>query len=155
MASAPGIFTITSNDTLIINGQLFTTLSDKSTVHLDFPNDVVNVTVGKNGNAIFASNAKGSIGDMELRPLMANADHSFLNNQLSQYLANPPSYVVMNGAFTKVLGDGQGNVRRFSYNLNGGVVLKNIMSEENVEGETDQAIAIFKIRWAQCIPIID
>lgn len=163
MANSPGVFNITSNDTLLLKGlvngslvsQLFTTLSDKSTVNVTVPNDLVNVVVGKNGNAVFAAIKRGQIGDMELRPLMANADHVFLNAQLAQWLANPTAFVLLNGIFTKVLGDGLGNVRRFSYTLNGGVVVKNIDAVENVEGETDQAVAVFRLRFAQIIPVID
>jgi hypothetical protein len=163
MANQPGVMNITSNDTLLLKGmvngslvqQLFTTLSDKSTVNITIPNEMVNVMVGKNGNAVFAAIKRGQIGDMELRPLMANTDHVFLNAQLAQWNANATAYVVMNGIFTKVLGDGLGNVRRFSYTLNGGVVLKNIDAVENVEGETDQAISVFRLRFAQIIPVID
>ncbi|HVN66744.1 MAG TPA: hypothetical protein VMT55_00100 [Candidatus Sulfotelmatobacter sp.] len=163
MGNTVGIYNITSNDTLMLKGlvngalvqQLFITLSDKSVVHIDVPNDLVNVTIGKNGNGVFAAMKKGQIGDMELRPLMANADHNFLNAQLAQWLANPTAFVLLNGVFTKVFGDGLGNTRRFTYQLNGGVPLKNIVATENVEGETDQAIAIFKLRFAQIIPVID
>ena len=162
-STAPGVFNITSDATLLFPGMVngvsvptvFRTLSDKSTVNITVPNDLWNLMVGKNGNAIFATIKRGQIGDMELRPLMANTDHAFLNAQLAQYAANGPATVLLNGSFTKVLGDGMGNLRRFSYTLNGGVVLKNIDAKEDVEGDTDQAVAIFRLRFAQIIPVID
>lgn len=162
MANQLGVVNITSNDTLLLNGivngvmvqQLFTTLSNKSTVVIEPPNDLVNVDIGKNGNAIFANIRKGELGDMELRPLMANVDHVFLNAQLAQWRANSAAYVLMNGSFTKVFGDGLGNIKRFAYTLNGGVVRRNVRAEENVEGEVDQAVAAFKLTFAQIVPII-
>lgn len=163
MANAPGIYNITANDTLIISGmfngslvqQTFTTLSDKSTVHLEFANDLANGTVGKNGNGIIAANKKGSMSEMTLRPLMANADDNFLLAQLAQWTANPTAFVVLTGSFVKNFGDGQGNQVRKSYVLNGGFVQKHTDLTENVEGETDQAVSVYKLRWLNAVPVID
>jgi len=162
-STAPGIFNITAADTLTITGmfngslttQVFNTLADKSTVHVEFPNDMVTVTIGKNGNAIFAANKKGSMADMDLRPLLGNVDDVFLTGQIAQWLNAPTAFVLLTGTFVKNLGDGQGNQKKVSYILNGGVVTKNPVLTENVEGDTDQAVAMYKVRWASAVRVID
>jgi hypothetical protein len=135
--------------------QVFNTLSDKSTVNITFPDKLLTLNVGKNGNAIAAANKKGMIAMMELRPLMANADDSFLQSQIVQWTQNPTAYTAMVGTFVKNFGDGQGNITRKSYVLNFGFVEENIPLTENVEGETDQAIALYKLVWGFAVPVID
>lgn len=162
-SNAPGIMNITANDTLTITGmyngnlvtQIFNTLSDKSTVNITFPNKLLTLTVGKNANAIAAANKKGMIAMMELRPLAANIDDLFLLSQLAQWSSNPTAFVALSGTFVKNFGDGMGNIVKKSYILNFGFVEENVPLTENVEGETDQAVAMYKLIWGNAVPVID
>ncbi len=151
-----GIYVITANDTLTVTGmfngkmttQNFTTLADKSVVHMDFPNELWNIAIGKNKNAIFSFIQKGNLSEMDLRPLLGNADHAFLLAQITQAQNNPPGVILLTGTFSKILGDGAGNPIRVNYTLSGGVVSKLPPLTENVEGETDQGVGMFKLKWA-------
>ena len=60
-----------------------------------------------------------------------------------------PAFNLLNGSFAKRIGDGSGKVRFINYVLLGGVIRQNIDANENLQGETDQGIAIYRLFFAQ------
>jgi hypothetical protein len=56
---------LSGNDTININGRILFDLADTNCVELTFPNDIANVKIGKNGNAIYGLNTTGQLsGDL-------------------------------------------------------------------------------------------
>ena len=47
----------------------------------------------------------------------------------------------------KKIGDGLGNITNDTYNLSGGIISKRVEATSNVEGNTDQALAIYNIKF--------
>ncbi len=54
----------------------------------------------------------------------------------------------MIGQFIKKLGDGAGNVASDTYVLSGGVFSKQVEGKTNVEGEVDQSVAMYTMKFA-------
>lgn len=140
--------TLTGNDTIQIAGRTLVNLADQDTGKLTFPNELVGVKVGKNGNAMFNLNASGQLCELILRVLRGSADDSFLNNLLVLMTTDLPSFPLMDGYFVKRLGDGNGNIRNDTYLLGGGVFTKKVEVSENVEGNTDPAVALYTIKFS-------
>jgi hypothetical protein len=140
--------TLTGNDTIQVAGRNLVNFGDGDVAKLTFPNDLVGAKVGKNGNAIFNLNASGQLCDLELRVLRGSSDDSFLSNLLILMTTDLPSFPLMAGYFVKRLGDGNGNIKNDTYLLGGGVFTKKVEVSENVEGNTDPAIALYRLKFS-------
>jgi hypothetical protein len=145
---------LSGNDTININNRILVDLADGNCVELTFPNDIANVKTGKNGNSIYALNETGKQSEMKVRVLRGTADDKFLNNLLSQQQANFAGTVLIIGQFIKKIGDGQGNITQDTYVMSGGVFVKQIEGKTNTEGEVDQSIAMYTIRFSNAPRIL-
>lgn len=145
---------LSGNDTVNLNNRVFTDFADGNCVELTFPNDIANVKTGKNGNSIYGLNASGKQAEMKMRIIRGSSDDKFLNNLLAQQQANFEGTVLLQGTFIKKLGDGLGNVASDTYIMSGGIFVKIPEAKSNVEGETEQSIAIYTIKFSNAPRVI-
>ncbi|MBD3283537.1 hypothetical protein GF396_04515 [Candidatus Pacearchaeota archaeon] len=145
---ALGSVSLTGADIININGRIFKDLADGDCVNLEFPNNLVEAKTGKNGNTIFAFNATGQLVTVTVRLIRGSADDKFLNNQLSIYRQDPARFVLFDGEFTKRAGDGQGSVTDDVYKVGAGLVQKIPATKENQEGDTEQAVSVYQLVFA-------
>lgn len=139
---------LSGQDTIIINNQVIVGLADQNAVDLDFPNEIATVKVGKNGNTIYGFNETGKSCTVKLRLIRGSADDQFLNNLLSQQQANFAGTVLAIGQFIKKIGDGQGNITNDTYVLGGGVFTKQVPGKLNTEGDVDQSVAMYELKFS-------
>lgn len=139
---------LSGQDTVIINNQVLVGLADGNCVELSFPNDISNVKTGKNGNSVYGFNESGKQCEVKLRLIRGSSDDQFLNNLLAQQQANFSGTVLMIGQFVKKLGDGQGNITSDTYIMSGGVFTKQVEGKTNTEGEVDQSIAMYTLKFS-------
>lgn len=142
-----GAVALSGSDTISLKNHVFADLADGNCVELTFPNDIANVKTGKNGNSIYGLNESGKQAELKIRVLRGSADDKFLNGELAQQEANFAGYPLMFGSFVKKIGDGQGNITSDTYICSGGVFTKRVEGKTNVEGETEQSIAIYTIKF--------
>lgn len=145
---------MSGSDTTIVNNRVLRDLADGECVLLEFPNDIAQVKIGKNGNAIYGLNETGKMAEITLRVIRASSDDKFLQNLLTQQQANFAGFPLMNGEFIKQVGDGQANVSNDTYITGGGVFSKSIPAKSNVEGDTEQSVSIYKIKYASAARVI-
>lgn len=141
-------FSVTGDDTIQIAGRVLTNFGDGDVGKVSFPNEKVGVKTGKGGNSVFAANAMGQLAEVILRVLRGSPDDTFLNSLLVLQDSDLPSFPLMDGYVVKRIGDGQGNVANDTTFLKGGVFTKNVETDSNVEGQTDQALAIYNFKFA-------
>lgn len=139
---------LSGNDSATLNNQLLTDLADGNCIELTFPNDIANVKTGKNGNAIYGLNESGKQCEVKLRIVRGGATDKFLLNLLAQQQANFAAFPLMIGQFNKKLGDGAGNVTSDTYIMSGGIFVKIPEAKSNVEGETEQSIAMYTLKFS-------
>lgn len=140
-------FSITGDDQIILNvaNNLTNDLADGDAVTITIPNDLVNIQVGKNGNAIYAKDENGNRFDMEIRVLKGSGSD---NDLLTKYLATKANFsgtTFITGQFVKKLGDGYGNVNSYTYTLGGAVVRKAPETKTNVNGDVEQSVTVYNI----------
>lgn len=145
---------LTGSDTISLQNHVFNNLADGDCVKVDFPNDVANAKVGKNGNAIFALNEEGRLAEVEMRVLRGSDDDKFLNQILSNQQNNFPGTVLLFGQFVKKVGDGQGNITNDIYILGSGIVRKGVPAKDNVSGEVEQSVAVWMFKFAKAIRVL-
>ena len=148
-----GGVSLTGNDTIAIGAsgaalRILADLADGDTAVMDFPNNLVEAKVGKNGNTIYAFNASGKVATLAIRILLGSPDDKFLNAEMNLYLADPAAYPLLAGEFIKRVGDGTGAVANIVYKIDGGVVQKMVPAKENVEGDTEQSVGVYTILFA-------
>lgn len=142
------IYALTGNDDFFINDVPINDLSDGSTIQITFPNEKVGTSTGKNNNTIYATNAQGGNANVEVRVLAGSKTDAFLNGLSIQQDRDLPGFSVMNGSFSKRVGDGAGNIKRINYTLLGGVFKQNIDAQENLQGDTEQGTALYRLFFA-------
>jgi hypothetical protein len=143
-----GTLTITGDDTLVLKNRVITDMADGDNSVLTFPNDFITMKTGKNQNTIYSKNANGENAELVIRVIRGSSDDKFLQNEFNTMKQDLPSYEVMDGSFVKKIGDGSGNVTSDIYDITGGVIKKPVEGKENVEGDTEQAVAIYTISIA-------
>jgi hypothetical protein len=141
------MYSLTGNDTIQVAGRVLRNFGDGDVAKISYANDIVAVKRGKNGNTVYNANATGVQADVELRILRGSPDDAFLNELLTAQLADLPSFPLMDGYFVKRIGDGQQNVTFDTHIMGGGVFGKMIDVAENVEGATDPALAIYRLKF--------
>lgn len=139
---------MTGSDTVSINNRILADLADGDAVQMTFPNEMAVIKTGKDGNSLYALNESGRQAEVIIRVIRGSADDKFLNGLLANQRANFASFVLMNAEFIKRIGDGQGNILSDTYVLSGGVFSKQVEAKSNVEGDTEQSIAIYNFRFA-------
>ncbi len=139
---------LSGDDTVNLNNTVLSDLADGNCVELTFPNDIANVKTGKNGNSIYGLNESGKQCEVKLRVIRGSADDKFLNNLLAQQQANFAGTVLVIGQFIKKIGDGQGNITSDTYIMSGGVFTKIPEAKTNVEGETEQSVAMYTLKFS-------
>lgn len=142
------VYALTGNDDLYINDVPINDLTDGSTIQITFPNEKVGTSTGKNGNTVYATNEQGKNAQLELRVVAGSKTDAFLNGLSIQQDRDLPGFSVMNGSFSKRVGDGAGNIKRINYTLLGGVFRQNIDTQENLQGDTEQGTALYRLFFA-------
>lgn len=144
------IYALTGNDSLILNDRVIKDLSDGSTIEISYQNDRIGMSTGKNNNTVIAENRQGLNASLTLRVVRGGADDRWLNGLSIQQDKDLPTFNLINGSFTKRIGNGQGSVKYDNYVLLGGVFNRFPDVQENLVGDTEQGTVVYTIMFAQC-----
>jgi len=139
---------LSGNDTININNTVLNDLADGNAVEMTFPNDIAQVKTGKNGNSIYGLNETGKQCEVKVRVIRGSSDDKFLNGLLAQQQANFAGTVLLIGQFIKKLGDGLGNITSDTYIMSGGVFTKIPEAKSNVEGDSEQSVSIYTMKFS-------
>ena len=141
--------TLTGEDVFIINDKpLILDTANGDIVTIDFPNDLVTLTTGKNTNTIYAKNEAGSQVDVVARVMRGSGTDKFLNGLMAQQERDTVAFPFMNAAFVKRLGDGAGNVTYDTHTIQGMVFTKKAGVKANTDGDSDQAVVTYTMKAA-------
>lgn len=139
---------LTGNDIITINDNLISDLADGVVGNLTFDTDLATLNVGKNGNAIYTFNESGKVGVLELRVLRGSGNDIYLNSLVTLLERDSASFPLIYGQFVKRIGDGNGNVKKDTYNMTGGIFTRKPGVQEDKSGGTDQAVSVYTITFA-------
>ena len=142
------IFTLTGDDSIIINDIPLNDFADGDIGSLSLPNNIFDMQTGKNGNTIFALDESGNNATLTVRVLMSSNDDKRLNGMIPKSKGFAQS-VLATGSVVKQVGDGQGNVSYNTYLLAGGMVQKKPDVKSNVNGDAQQAVVEYTIVFAE------
>lgn len=135
-------------DTISLNNRVLTDLGTGDVAMLTFETDIANVKTGKNGNSIYGLNETGKQALLEVHVLRGSADDKYLNNLVAQQNNNFAGTILNFGEFIKKIGDGKGNITSDTYVCSGGIMTKIPEAKVNVEGEAEQSIAKYFIKFS-------
>ena len=142
------IFSLTGDDSIIINDIPLNDFADGDIGSLSLPNKIFDMQTGKNGNTIFALDESGNNATLTVRVLMSSNDDKRLNGMIPKSKGFAQS-VLATGSVVKQVGDGQGNVSYNTYLLAGGMVQKKPDVKSNVNGDAQQAVVEYIIVFAE------
>ena len=139
---------LSGNDTINLNNTVLTDLAEGNCVELTFESDIANVKTGKNGNSIYGLNFTGNQCLAKIRVLRGSSDDKYLNSLLAAQQANFAGTVLLQGQFIKKIGDGLGNITSDTYVLGGGVFTKIPEAKTNTEGEVEQSVTVYTMKFS-------
>ena len=142
------LMTLTGEDTIIINNVPLIDLADGDVGSLSFPNDVMAMSTGKNKNTIFAKDEAGCNAELVVIVPRASSTDKRLNGLFQSQENNFTGFVLITGAVVKRLGDGAGNITYDTYPLEAGMFRRAVETSSNVNGDTNQGVSIYTIRFA-------
>jgi hypothetical protein len=145
---------LSGNDTIILNNRILSDLADGNVVELTFPNDIANVKTGKNGNSIYGLNETGKQCEVKIRLVRGSADDKWANGLLANQQLAFEATALMIGQFIKKIGDGAGNVKNDTYIMSGGIFTKQVEAKSNVEGESEQSVSIYTLKFSNAPRVI-
>ena len=138
---------LTGKDVIKVNNRLITALADGDVGALTYPNNLVEVKTGKSGNSIYALNETGRQCEVTLRVIRGSADDRYLNGQIALQQSDFAAFPLLTGEIVKRIGDGQGNVKDDTYILSGGVFSKLPEAKTNTDGDTDQSVVTYNLKY--------
>lgn len=138
---------LSGSDVVQINTTVLQNLADNDAAVITFPNDLANVKTGKNGNTVYAANEMGKNADVVLRILLGSDDDKFLTALKQDILNNFSGATLLTGIFAKRVGNGQGTLNTKVYQASGGLFLRHEDAKTNAEGDTEQSVAIYRLRF--------
>jgi len=141
-------FSLTGADTAIIGGITLVDVADGDWFTVTFPNMLAEVKTGKNGNSLFASNATGQQSEATLRLIRGSYNDKQMDALLQQQIQNFAAFALLDGQFTKNIGDGQGNISPDKYVSQGGMFTYNVDAKSNAEGDTEQSVSVYRFKFA-------
>lgn len=136
----------TSNDIIEVDGEIVTTLGDGDTTNISYPNEIMSMKTGKNGNTVAAHNEMGREADLSIRVLKGGYDDKRFNSKLIAWANRSDDFEPMKATFTKVIHTDTGIVNEVT-SLKFGIPVKRIESRENVEGDSEQCFSTYIIRF--------
>ena len=143
-----GVIAMSGNDVWILNNRSIFDFAVGNVSELTLPNNIADVKTGKNGNSIYGLNYSGRICEFKAMIVRGSPDDIFLNALLAQQQLNFAGFPLIFGQFIKKIGDGRGNITSDTYNLNGGIFLKSVPAKTNTEGEPEQSVAEYHLKFA-------
>lgn len=145
---------LSGSDTVSINNRIFSDFADGNCAELTFPNEIATVKTGKNGNSIYGLNETGRQAELKLRLIRGSSDDKFMNGLLAQQQQNFAGFPLMIGEFIKKLGDGKGAISNDTYIVSGGVFTKQVEAKMNVEGDSEQSVSIYTMKFSNAPRVI-
>lgn len=136
----------TSHDIIEVDGEIVTTLGDGDTATITYPNDVMGMKTGKNGNTVAAHNEMGREAELTIRVLKGGYDDKRFNSKHIKWKNRADDFEPMKATFTKVIVTDTGIANEVT-TLKFGIPVRAVETRENVEGDTEQCFSQYTIRF--------
>lgn len=137
----------TGSDILEFQGKLITDVADGDVVTITYPNELMGMKTGKNGNSVAVHNEMGREADVVIRVIKGSPDDKRLNGYVTAWKNRLSTFEPLAATFTKVI-TVDGGIANEITTLRFGVPTKPVDTRENVEGDVEQAIAVYSFRFA-------
>ena len=145
---------LSGNDSFQLNNQVLSTLANDKPVDVTFPNELAAVSQGKNGTTIYAQNSMGNVAEVVLRLLLGGVDDKYLNSILQQQQTNFSGFSLMTSVFSKLVGDGNGNITTVIYQLSGGIIMKGLEAATSATGDVNTSVVVWPLKFGNWVRII-
>jgi hypothetical protein len=138
---------LVGKDVIKINGNILFDLADGDNAELVFPNELMSVKTGKNGNSLYAFNETGRQCELTIRVIRSGPTDKYLDRLMHDMIHDAPSSILINAQITKRVGDGRGRISTDTYVLDGGVIDRQVATKVNVEGDTEQSLSEYHFKF--------
>lgn len=150
-----GITALSGKDTLIFDfngdgqGVPLVDLANGDVATIEYEGDSVAMETGKNGNTIYNQIAKAKNATVTLRVIRGSKDDKTLHSERTKREADFASSILISAQFIRPIGDGSGNRERDVYSASGGVFSNEVNYSDNVEGDAEQSVAVYTLKFSE------
>lgn len=141
-------------DTLIFNQTVQGGLADGDFANVEYPDDIATMKIGKDGNVIAALNQAGRRAEVTVRYVRGSREDKAMNSLCTQWVTNPAAFTMLTGEYVKKVGDGTSKVASDNTVFSSGVPSRLPGVKGNAEGDADQGVAVYKIKFGRALRII-
>lgn len=135
----------TGQDILEFNGRVLSNFADGDVAIVTYPNELHGMKIGKYGNAIAAHNEQGNMAELQIRVIKGSPDDKFLNSFVTAWKDHLDTFEPGTAEFTKVITVDNGIANEVT-SLSFIIPTKPVETRDNVEGDTEQAVALYNFR---------
>lgn len=139
---------IGKGSSVIMGGDIIKDFGSGDVIKLTVPNEFVELETGKGGNTFYVWKEKGSNIDCEMRVLVGSTDDIRINSRITNMTENFVGTVLMDGIITRPYSNGDGVIKYQQFFCKGGSYVKGAEFVDNTDGSAEQAINVYKIRFA-------
>lgn len=139
----------TAEDVIVINSRIIADTAKGDVAVLSYENNLSNQGNGKNGNSMAAHIEDGQIAMLTLRLVMNSPDDKYLNTIIQQWQSHDPNFAPMSGSFTKNTINEQQQRSSSTVSCSFGFPVKRVEQKENTDGDLEQVIAVYSIRFSR------
>lgn len=132
-------------DTLILNGYTYTSIGTGDAIVLDFPEELTQMDVTYNNQIIQARNARGSMATLTIIVPVGSGDDLQTESFATQVINNFVDTPFLQGTYSRITADTQGNLITTTYVIIGGTVKKIAGLKTNSTGDTTQLLSTWEI----------
>jgi hypothetical protein len=135
-------------DVITIFDRVFTDLFDGDSITVTYPNELMTMKTGKNGNTIYMQDETGKNVDILLRLVLGSPDDIFLRGKLFIQNQTFISTVLATGRFSRQLGDGLAGGNFMVTELAGGAFSKDVDIVSSSDKNIEAFVAIYNMKFA-------
>ena len=145
---AQSAFVTANSDVLTIFDRVITDEFDGDSITGTFPNEMMTLKTGKNGNTVYLENTTGANIDILIRLVLGSPDDVFLRGKIFLQRQNFIATVLATGRFSRQLGDGINGGKFIITELEGGLFTKDVEFVSSSEANVESGAAIYNMKFA-------
>jgi hypothetical protein len=132
---------IASNDGLIINSRVITNFAGPKSILTEYPNDINDIHIFKNGNMIWMRKIQGLLVNITIKLMINSDDDKFLNSLFKSSQQNPNIFSPINMQHIKNTTNENGNLLQAIVDIPWAMFQKLPSMQDDSEGDVEQAIS--------------
>lgn len=135
----------TGQDIIKFEDRILRDFANGDVAIIRYPNELHNMSNGKDGNSMGAHNEQGKIAELELRIIKGSPDDKYLNSKVIAWENHSPTFKPSTAELTKVISVDNGLTNEVT-SLGFILPSKKVDTKTNTDGDIEQVVSVYSFR---------